>query len=321
MTTKTNRLRIPVAIAATVLAASMLSLTTPTKPAEAAFPGANGKIVFVSSRTTGAGVNNPTGDSEIFTMNPDGTGRTQLTFNTVTDSEPAYSPNSMKIAFVSNRHGHWEIYTMKANGSNPTRLTNNSASDIAPAYSPDGKQIAFQTDRDGDEEIYTMNTDGSNLQNRSHGTSSTELDPTFAPDGSLAFASNFVSDSSQEGDFEIYNVGPYGGLPFQMTNNSTDDLEPDFSPDGTKMAFTRELSDINWEVYTMDVVGGGNVTRLTYDTRSDSSPTYAPNGKQIAFGSARDNNFDVYTMRPDGSNLTKRTNNAAYDGGPDWQSL
>ncbi|MBA2713912.1 MAG: hypothetical protein H0U55_10235 [Rubrobacteraceae bacterium] len=39
--------------------------------AEAAFTE---KIVFVSTRTTGTGVDNPTGDYEIFKMNPDGTG-------------------------------------------------------------------------------------------------------------------------------------------------------------------------------------------------------------------------------------------------------
>jgi hypothetical protein len=40
-----------------------LSALAGTKPAEAAFPGSNGKIAFASNRTTGTGVNNPTGDT------------------------------------------------------------------------------------------------------------------------------------------------------------------------------------------------------------------------------------------------------------------
>ena len=59
---------------AAVLAASLLALVWETKPAEAAFPGANGKLVFSSDRTTGTGVDNPTGDQELFVMNQDGTG-------------------------------------------------------------------------------------------------------------------------------------------------------------------------------------------------------------------------------------------------------
>ncbi len=63
------------------LAASLLVLVAGTKPAEAAFPGSNGKIVFASDRSIVAG-DPSSSDSEIFTMNPDGTGLTQLTINT-----------------------------------------------------------------------------------------------------------------------------------------------------------------------------------------------------------------------------------------------
>jgi hypothetical protein len=48
------------------LVAAMLVLVAATKPALAVFPGSNGQIVFHSNRTTGAGVNNPTGDTETF---------------------------------------------------------------------------------------------------------------------------------------------------------------------------------------------------------------------------------------------------------------
>jgi Tol biopolymer transport system component len=86
-----------------------------TKPAEAAFPGKNGKIVFSSLRTTGDGVDNPTGDYEIFTMNPGGTGVTQLTRNTAYDYQPAFSADGTKMAFFSDRdEQQGEIYVMTA---------------------------------------------------------------------------------------------------------------------------------------------------------------------------------------------------------------
>ncbi len=90
---------------ATVLAAGLLALAG-TEPAEAAFPRTNSKIVFQSQRTTGTGVNNPTGDDEIFAMNLDGTGVTQLTKNAADDFCPAWSPNGAKIAFESLRYGN-----------------------------------------------------------------------------------------------------------------------------------------------------------------------------------------------------------------------
>jgi Tol biopolymer transport system component len=136
---RTNYPRAFMVLAALILATILLLLIVATKPTEAAFPGRNGKIVFESNRTTGAGVDNPTGDSEIFTMSKDGTGLTQLTFNIALDGMPVWSGNGKKIAFRSSRDNDDEIYTMNADGSAQTRCTTNSISDFSPAYSPDGQ--------------------------------------------------------------------------------------------------------------------------------------------------------------------------------------
>src|ERR671932_788377 len=92
-----------VLLLAAALAAGLLALVGTIKPAKAAFPGSNGKIAFASSRTTGAGVDNPEGDSEIFTMNPDRTGIEQLTKNGGNDYDLAWSAQGNSIAFTSQR--------------------------------------------------------------------------------------------------------------------------------------------------------------------------------------------------------------------------
>src|SRR5215210_8236122 len=143
------------------LAAILLLALVRTKPAEAAFPGKNGKIAFMSDRTTGAGVDNPTGDLEIFTINLDGTGLTQLTTNTATESQPNWSPNGKQITFTSDRDGNFEIYTMSTDGSNQPNRSQNATLDWQPNWSPDGQHIVFTSDRDSNDEIYTMQADGS----------------------------------------------------------------------------------------------------------------------------------------------------------------
>jgi hypothetical protein len=79
-------------------------------------------------------------DNEIFVINGDGTGQTQLTDNTATDAYPAWSPDGTKIAFVSARDGTPEIYLMNVDGSAQTRLTsdslNNSDLDWQPLPGP-----------------------------------------------------------------------------------------------------------------------------------------------------------------------------------------
>src|SRR5687768_12125097 len=91
-------------------------LATLVSGAQAAFPGLDGKIVFVSTRD-GNGDNYITGEGEIYVMNPDGTNQTRLTFNAFDDTDPAWSPDGQKIAFASDRDGNLEIYVMDKDGS------------------------------------------------------------------------------------------------------------------------------------------------------------------------------------------------------------
>src|ERR671915_136673 len=88
MSTTTTTMKTYYYLRGLAVAALVALATLGIDRAEAAYPGANGKIVFASDRITDT---NPTGDYEIFSMNPDGTGKTQLTENTVLDYSPSFS--------------------------------------------------------------------------------------------------------------------------------------------------------------------------------------------------------------------------------------
>ena len=100
-------------LALALLAAGLLSSGQPAGAAS----GHDGKIVFAQA-------NLEDNDSNIWVMNPDGSGETQLT-STGHDLEPAWSADAAKIVFSRNSH----VWVMNANGSAPTRLTTNAATD------------------------------------------------------------------------------------------------------------------------------------------------------------------------------------------------
>ena len=112
------------------------------------------KIAFISDRM---------GREELFLMNPDGSGLTQLTFNNSNDYNPYWSPDGTKIVFSSYRDGQSEIYSMNADGSWQTRLTWNDGYDGSPVWSPDGGKIAFVASYSGQRSIWVMNPDSSGL--------------------------------------------------------------------------------------------------------------------------------------------------------------
>lgn len=109
-----------------------------------------------------------TGNLEIFTMNPDGSGATNLTNSSGADYMADWSPDGTRIVFRSDRDGGatpGEIYVMDANGLNQTNLSRAPFSyEQAPVWSPDGARIAFVSTRGGSYDIYTMNPDGSDVR-------------------------------------------------------------------------------------------------------------------------------------------------------------
>ena len=63
---------------------------------------------------------------------------------------------------------------------------------------------------------------------------------------------------------------------------------------------------------------GGISKGLTNNPGDDKYPSWSPDGKQIAFSSKRDGNYEIYVMDADGGNLQNLTNNPNHDVSPSW---
>src|SRR5688500_15968877 len=145
-----------------------------------------------------------------------------------------------------------------------------------------------------------------------------DADAFGGPRHSIAFHSN------REGNNEVYVMNSDGLDQIRLTLNSRNDGRPDISPNGQQIVFvSNRITETNptgdFEIFVMSSDGdGGGVWQLTFNGAEDSWPRWSPNGKWIAFHSNVDGNFEIYVIRPDGTNLTRVTDYPGLDQYPEW---
>ncbi len=224
---------------------------------------------------------------------------------------PSSIPASQRLIFQSNRSGDFEIYAINADGSGLTNLTNNPARDEHPAWSPDGFRIAFLSDRDGTVALYVMDADGTDVSFLSANIGQELPEFSWAPD-SRRIA--YISDGDNYSDIHLINVD--GSEDRNLTDSKSGNWDVSWSPDGQWITFVSNRMDWGgWQIFAIDVNGNGLVN---LSDGSGGSPRWSPNGDRIAYYHGSENNIDIYSMNPDGSDKTNLTPHPAIDSSFRW---
>lgn len=256
------------------------------------------------------------GNWEIYAVRADGSELANLTNNPAWDCQGAWSPDGAKIAFVSSRgSGGLHLGVMNADGSSPRDLTPDAQFGTCgqcgphdPFWSPDGQQIATVIEtEDGARDLFVVNSDGGPLTNLTGSLEPPVILAGWSPDGScVGFHAGY------EGNRNIYTIRPDGTDLRQLTDFQGDEIFGSWSPDGTRIVFLRtgDLDgDGEWDGSAMWVMNadGNSATQLLEPSSMVGDARWSPDGQRIAFQSLRDNKWEIYVMKSDGSDVTQLT--------------
>ena len=197
----------------------------------------------------------------------------------------------------------YDLYLGNADGSG-TSFYREGASQ--PQFSPDGGSIAYHSWLTGKRALITMNLDGSN--ENLVGLHLEDQLPTWSPDGTTII---FLSRRRGDRASELLRVSSAGGEPQVVGHGEY----PTWGLDD-QLAFKGwgETPDLGLRLAPPDLTDPVELT----EHETDTAPAVSPDGKQIAFMSRRDGNWNVYIMNSDGTGLRQLTDDTAEDGLPTW---
>jgi Tol biopolymer transport system component len=291
-------------------AGALVLALTATSPAQAVFPGTNGRIAFTA---------NLDGHQQIYSANKRGGDLQQLTSVTgnVVVEFPAYSPNGRKILFDSNLSGNYQLYSMKADGTSMKPLTDEAGVDhFKPDYSPDGTKIAFVRCPGGFPcAIDVMNADGSGMKDLTDYEDN--FWPSWSPDGTQIAFDIFNHDGVA---VAVYLMNAADGSNLRrLTPKYLHAGASDWAPSGTQLVVQSNGDGQHSSLYLINADGTG-LFRLTFPkpVHNDYSAHFSPDGKKVLFGSDRNypayDGADLYTINVDRTGLTPLISNLFPSG-------
>ena len=263
-------------------------------PAQATFPGENGRVAYTWSRGGEAFETGPRPRLVgVVSVRPNATGRMLVARG---GSQPAYSPNGRLIAFLRSQR----LWVARADGSGARPVTPGGWLVGDQEWSPGGTRLAFARgfDESVRSAVYTVKHDGSGLQRLLKAPMPVRLyDGAWSPDGRA-----IVYEQSGASRGVVRTIRGE-----RILSIATRASRPTWSRDGLIAYETRTQVCIERRDPLDSARCVGSADGLT------SAPTWWPDGRRlrVLFTPRGEGSAEVWTVRPDGTVLSRRAGTGA----------
>lgn len=255
--------------------------------------------------------------NDIYTINPDGTELTQLTFasSTSSNSDPIWSPDGNYIYYKDFMDEANEIIRMNSDGTHKVNLTQYPGLDRLCDISPDGLKMAFISNREASTyNIFVMDLDSLTMINITEGVAFEGRQVKFTPDGQQIIYSTLGAGYS-----DLCLEGIDGTGRTLLSNHTYNDMYGVVSPNGSKIAYLSipEGEDIG-EIWVCSI-DGTNRTKISSSTQGNQDPSWSPNSEKVAYTEVvNSTTANIVVINADGSAPVCLTDSTALYFNPKW---
>ena len=216
-------------------------------------------------------------ETEIWIARTDSGDTYRLTSSKKSNSNPVWSPDSKRLAFISDRDGKRQIYVIAPAGGEAIQLTNVETSVSGMSWSPDGGSIAFTA---ADPESKARK----DRKERYGEYEVVQSDYYFTHLWTIGVPSGAIEKKTE---------------PVRLTEGSSFSVNGfSWSPDSKRIACSAAKdpdlsSSATGDVYVI-TVGDKSFKRIVDTAGPDGNPVWSPDGRQIAYQTANGREFFFY---------------------------
>jgi TolB protein len=243
-------------------------------------------------------------------MDQDGANHRYLTEGDHLVMTPRFDPGGDHVAFLAYRDRVPRVYLKSLTSGREQLVGDFPGMTFAPRFSPDGRTVAVSLAEGGNSDIHLIEL-ASGRQRRLTRNPAIDTSPGFSPDGR-----RIVFNSDRAGTPQLYVMGADGSGQQRISFGSGRYSTPVWSPRGDLVAFTKQEGGM-FHIGVMRPDGGGE--RLLTRSWLDEGPSWAPNGRVIAFSRGSQGGGGSHLRAVDITGHHERALRTPMDASdPDW---